>query len=106
MSFVEIGAVPSEITAIAARGGTLYIAFEDQGIKRYELGSPRDGIMVMKKNTTFRKNSEKAKYPKIHHLVVGWSVNRIAVYAVAGDDKIYRFSEEGIPDYPVEVVID
>jgi hypothetical protein len=104
-SFVELGAFPShrEITAFAVEGSSLYMAFKNEGIRKYELGAPSYGKIPMKENKDFLNNSMKVKYPDICHLDIGWGVNAPGVYAVAGNDRIYRFSIEGIPDYKARI---
>jgi hypothetical protein len=107
-SFVELGTFSSdrEITAFTAYGSSLYVAFKNEGIRKYELGAPHYGKIPMKENVDFLENSKKAGYPDIYFLNVGWAGNDSAIYAVSLDDRIYRFSTNGIPDYQVEVEID
>lgn len=85
--------VEREITAITTHGENLFLAFKNDGIRKYGL----DG----KENTEFFSNSIKAQYPDIYSLVVGRTITDYAIYAVSGGNAIYRFSTDGIPDYKV-----
>jgi hypothetical protein len=111
-SIVELGGFPSdkEITAFAVGGGSLYIAFKNEGIRKYDFIA-YSGKISLKENKTFLKNSMEAKYSDVCYLCTGWGVHALAVrgpavYAVAGNDRIYRFSEEGIPDYKIKIEVE
>lgn len=89
-----------EITAFATTTviNGLYIAFKDDGIRKY----------IFKENTivedeSFRKNSFSILNGDIKSLAVGQTRNNATLYAVTGDNLIYRFSIEGFPDYLVKM---
>jgi hypothetical protein len=89
--------VEREITAFTATGNELYIAFKNEGIRKYDIVL-NNGPQV-KEDTSFNLNSRVPGNPTYKTLLMGRAVNLPAIYATAGDDKIYRFSLDGIPDY-------
>lgn len=97
--FTEIYALPidKEITAFTATGNEFFIAFKKEGLKKYDIiGSSA------KEDTGFASKARMARGLNITSLVAGWAVNMPVLYATTGDDKIYRFSKDGIPDYIVK----
>ncbi len=111
----ELISFPSsrEITAFAAGetppvvgGGKLvvidfYIAFKNEGIRKYKYNVFHD--KNVKEDPSFIQNSRTANYPDVTSLAIGSAVDSSAVYAVTADNRIYRFSVQGIPDYMVEL---
>jgi hypothetical protein len=106
-SFQELCTFSSDknVTAFTADGSRLYIAFQNEGIRKYELGGPYYGKIPIKEDTEFFRNSRKVQYPDIYSLDAGRAVNDFAIYAVSGGSTIYRFSTNGTPDYKVKVEI-
>ncbi len=96
--------VEKEITAFATDGGPFYIAFKDEGIRKYEISVPFNvpAKSRLKENYEFFQNSRQSRYPDIKSLAIGYAVNIPALYAVTGEDTVYRFSMDGIPDYQIK----
>ncbi len=93
-----------EITALAASrlpyDPIVYIAFKDQGIRKFRFSwKPGDEF---REEPAFFANSHRAIESDVVAMVSGSAVNAEALYATDGGDTIYRFSTEGIPDYPVK----
>jgi len=95
-----------EITAFAtshsptSAGIYLYIAFKGEGIRKYHLQDIFN--MKIQEDPSFHQNSRAANLPDVTSLTVGPTFDSLAVYAATGEDTIYRFSLEGIPDYKVK----
>jgi hypothetical protein len=89
-----------EITAFATTTGIngLYIAFRSDGIRKYTF---KENAIV--EDESFRKNSFSILNGDVKSLAVGQTRNNAALYAVTGDNLIYRFSIEGFPDYLVKM---
>ncbi len=93
--------VEKHITAFTGEGNGLYIAFKNEGIRKYEFGQQYNGKRKIKEDPSFFYNTKEAAYSDVSSLVLGSAVNNLAIYATTGDDKIYRFSLDGTPDYKV-----
>ncbi len=89
-----------EITAFASGEIDFYIAFKNEGIRKYRVLNFYD--KNVKEDPAFIQNSRTAKYSDVTSLAIGSAVDSSVVYAVTGDNRIYRFSVQGIPDYMVE----
>ncbi|MEW6715270.1 MAG: hypothetical protein AB1306_09305 [Nitrospirota bacterium] len=100
--FAEIYAFPieKEITAFTATGNEFFVAFNKDGLKRYDI-ILRQGFNV-KEDTMFALNAQMTRDINITSLIYSRAVNVPALYATTGKDKIYRFSMDGIPDYIVK----
>ncbi len=103
----EIMSFPAEteitdftVTPLPNGGLGIYIAFADDGIRKYVMAN--DFKLEAKEDASFFRNSRAADYPNITSLAIGSAVNSLVVYAATGEDKIYRFSLEGMPDYQVQ----
>lgn len=97
-----------EITAFTATGNDFYVAFKKEGIKKYSIipfGIAGKTPQV-KEDTIFFMNSRKASYAEVTSMVVGSAINLNALYVTTGEDKIYRFSLDGVPDYIIKPSID
>jgi hypothetical protein len=104
----ETAAVPlgSEIIACAASGGAMYVSLRDHGIIHLQF-SPRksDAQARPRFPATSRAVLEKSSTGARDFigLATGPESHSGVVYAVAGDDAIYRFSPNGEPDQRVEL---
>lgn len=89
-----------EITAFATSTNIngLYIAFKSDGIRKYIF---KEKTIV--EDESFRKNSFSILNGDAKSLAVAQTINNAALYAVTGDNLIYRFSIEGYPDYLVKM---
>lgn len=96
-----------EITAFMAPGNSFYIAFKGDGIRKYDIIVPLNVTgkekPYVKEDHDFFINSRQIKYSTIKSLTIGYAVNIQALYAVTGENMIYRFSLDGIPDYQIKI---
>jgi hypothetical protein len=101
LSIIEMAAFPAnkEITAIAQGGGAYFLAFKDEGIRKYDYYQEGSKVWRFKEDSKFNMNSRAALNSDVRSLVVGYAGNILAVYATTGEDKIYRFSLDGVPDF-------
>jgi hypothetical protein len=103
-------AVPldSEIVACAASGTAMYVSLRDHGIVHLPF-SPRkpDAQARPRFPATSRAVLEKSSVGArdFTGLATGPASHPNVVYAVAGDDAIYRFSATGEPDQRVELAV-
>lgn len=98
--FTEIYTLPieKEMTAFIATGNSFYIALKNDGLKKYDIfGS------TVKEDINFANNARMTRGLNITSLITGSATNVFALYATTGEDKIYSFSTEGIPDYIINV---
>lgn len=99
----KIYSFPSEreITAFDANGVDLFIAFENEGLRAYTITNYSDypANFVIKENAQFNKNAKMAKVLNINSIALGTDITNRAIYAVTGEDKIYRFALDGTPDF-------
>jgi len=90
-----------EVTAIAEGGGDdVFVAFKGEGIRKYSCYLDEEGYQV-KEDEQFHVNSRGALQSDVSSMVVGTEGTTAALYATTGEDRIYRFSLEGIPDFIV-----
>ena len=91
-----------EVTAIAdGTGDDVFVAFKDEGIRKYSCYLDEEGYQV-KEDEQFHVNSRGALQSDVSSMVVGNEGTTFALYATTGEDRIYRFSLEGIPDFIVK----
>lgn len=102
LAFTEIYAVPlqEEITAFTATGNSFYVAFKNDGLRKYDIIMQQN--TAVKEDTNFALNAHMTRDLNIKSLIVGRAVNVNALYVTVGEDKIYRFSMDGIPDYIIK----
>ena len=93
--------VEREITAIEEGWGGLYIAFKNDGIRKYHTAYYETSKDVFKEDSTFFSNSKRSLPSRVSSILSGYAGNIPAIYVTGGEDKIYRFSEDGIPDFIV-----
>lgn len=101
------GTLRGEVTACAGGENALYVALKGQGIRRLEIREESTGPLAWKlaaKVTASATPGGPTEPLNFSALAVGnigreWEV----LYAVAGDDAIYRFSADLRPDQRVEV---
>lgn len=98
----EIGKIPLEyeITSFISDGhqqnANFFISTRNKGIKVYKTDNYKFSE-VNDKNINFNKEI----YKNISALALGYIDVVPIIYAVSGDNKIYRFTREGIPDHPI-----
>ena len=100
----EVTAFPpgKEVTAIAdGTGDDVFAAFKGEGIKKYSCYPDKAGYQV-KEDERFHMNSRGALQTDVSSMVVGYEGTTFALCATTGEDRIYRFSLEGIPDFIVK----
>lgn len=105
----------AEVTACTASENALYLALKDKGIRRLSFRhvSERSGVSISEyiegeapfwqasKQITLDAPGGRKNFTglAVAELETGWEV----VYGVTGDDTIYRFTAEGVPDQRIEV---
>ena len=97
-----------KIVGLAASDNDFFLAFNNEGIRKYKYIYGY-GIYDtrFKEDETFFINSSRIGKLNINSISYGSTVNMRAIYATAGDDKIYRFSEaDGTPDYIIKPISD
>jgi hypothetical protein len=101
------GALRGEVTACAGAEGVLYVALKDQGILKLSLGQERirtSGWQLAARITGTATLTGPSGPLNFSALAVG-DIERYreVLYAVAGDDAIYRFGADLRPDQRIEV---
>jgi len=100
--FREVGKIPLEfdITSFISEGhrqnAKFFISTRSNGIKVYKIDNYKFSE-VNDNNINFNKGF----YKNISALALGYTKEVPVIYAVSGNDKIYRFTRDGIPDYPI-----
>lgn len=97
LEFTELACFPTkrEILAFTSQdNSSLFISFKNEGIRKFKI---ENGQLI-----------ENKKFYERSHLVITADILEISpdylyVYAVSGEDKIYRFSYDGWPDYPIQL---
>ncbi len=100
----EVAAFPPGKEVTAAADGTdddVFVAFKGEGIRKYSC-YPDDAGYQVKEDEEFHVNSRGALQSDVSSMVVGSEGTTFALYATTGEDRIYRFSLEGIPDFIVK----
>jgi len=73
---------------------TLFISFKSEGIRNFDIENGK-----LFENNDFYKRSQNVITEDIIEILPGYPY----IYAVSGEDKIYRFSYDGWPDYPIQL---
>lgn len=98
--------VEKEMTAFTTTGGDFFIAFKNGGIRKYNIIVPLNVTgkerPYVREDPDFSINSRQARYSDIKSLVIGYAINISSLYSVTGEDTVYRFSLDGIPDYQIK----
>jgi hypothetical protein len=88
-----------EISSCVSGGNSLFIAFNGEGIVKYDIIDGKLKLAVSKfasLNTIHKEH--------IKSMAIAYINNLLVLYATTGDDRIFRFTVDGDPDYPVEIV--
>jgi hypothetical protein len=101
--FEELGIFPASkgITAVAQDYDSLFISFKDEGVRKYSMPS-RHEKNKLKEDVEFHKRLSKYIPSGLSSMVVGSAGDVHAIYATANDEKIYRFSVNGVPDFRIK----
>jgi hypothetical protein len=78
----------------------VYIAFRNEGIRKYPF--PWKSNEKLEEKKAFFDRSNKLFKSDPLSVMIGSAVNAPAVYAVTGDDRIFRIALDGTPDYIVK----
>jgi hypothetical protein len=96
---IPAGILEGDVIACAASASSLYVSLRDRGIVRLSLARP-DGDPLAQARFGARSRGV---------LFLGLATGSLAgadvLYAVAGDDAIYRFSANGEPDQRLELEV-
>lgn len=91
-----------EITAFTTDGTKLFLAFKNEGLKSYTITneSGRSANFIIKEDTEFYRKAKRVKALNFSYITLGNAITIYrTIYAVTGDDKIYRFAPDGTPDF-------
>jgi hypothetical protein len=97
LSFLPDKEITAFVTAVDKDG--FFIAFKHDGIRKYIFKEHS----VWVEDKIFHGNSSSVFNGVVRSLAIGHTTNNSALYAVTGEDTIYRFSLEGFPDYLVRM---
>jgi hypothetical protein len=90
---------PGDVIACAASASSLYVSLRDRGIVRLSLARPEVDPLAQARFGAMSRGV----------LFLGLATGSLAsadvLYAVAGDDAIYRFSATGEPDQRLELEV-
>ena len=96
--------IGKDITALATRGYDFFLAFKNEGIKKFIYIVGANNVSI-REDEKFYLNSSRLGKLNINSISFGSAVNMGAIYATTGDEKIYRFSEaDGTPDYIIKPI--
>jgi hypothetical protein len=104
------GALSSEATACAGGQNVLYVALKDQGILRLDIGQyptgrpldwRRGGKVMARGSLNGPAGPVNFTALAVADIDYAWEV----LYAVAGDDAVYRFSGDLRPDQRIELTL-
>lgn len=98
--FKELISFPSgkEVTAITASANGLFVAFRNGGIRKYDMTNNASAKEV----PSFFLSSKAVSFTDVYSLIIGPGQR---LYATTAENKIYRFSLDGIPDFQVRAKI-
>jgi hypothetical protein len=105
---VASGALSSEILACAVGWTAVYVSLRDQGIIRLPFGERERDVLTRARFAAISRavlEGSSTGTRDFTGLAAGTRSHPGALYAVAGDDAIYRFSATGQPDQRVELDI-
>lgn len=86
---------PREVQYFTPQG---FISFKGEGIRKFDI---KENQYVEDKK--FHEKSHNVITGCITDIKISYDRHKRFVYAVSGEDKIYRFSYDGVPDYPIQL---
>jgi len=96
---IPAGILEGDVIACAASASSLYVSLRDRGIVRLSLAPPEVDPLAQARFGAMSRGV----------LFLGLATGSLAgadvLYAVAGDDAIYRFSATGEPDQRLELEV-
>ena len=100
--FEEMDVFPAsrEITVVAQDYDSLFISFKNEGVRKYIMPS-RYEKHKLKEDVEFHKGLSKYIPADLSSMVVVSAGDVRAIYVTGNDDRIYRFSLNGVPDYRI-----
>jgi len=101
--FKEIDVFPAsrEITAVAQDYDSLFISFKGEGVRKYSMFYSH-GKNKLKEDVEFHKRLSKYIPSDLSSMVLGSAGDVRAIYATGNDDRVYRFSLNGVPDFRIK----
>ena len=104
---IPAGIVEGDVIACAASASSLYVSLRDRGIVRLSLARPEVDPLAQARFGAMSRGVLEASSTSTSRMFLGLATGSLAgadvLYAVAGDDAIYRFSASGEPDQRLEL---
>jgi hypothetical protein len=104
---IPAGIVDGDVIACAASASSLYVSLRDRGIVRLSLARPEVDRLAQARFGAMSRGVLEASSTSTSRMFLGLATGGLVgidvLYAVAGDDAIYRFSASGEPDQRLEL---